>query len=223
MHFNVLQPYLTYLFARPVSLNLSLYDTFNSLYYEFAYRSVGGSATFGYPLYGNILTEYFRYLIEQDNSVIIPGLANILPQGKMTTSEVSLTTVYNTLNNPIVPTAGDMDSFRISYAGPPIGGNDDFVKYVAQANHYIPLWWGTSFMQGGQLGYITGTNSSYPLPIYQRFFVGGIMNNYPLLGFMYDSVGPSENGNIIGGTKMFTVQAKYFIPILKRMKFYGFL
>ena len=78
-------------------------------------------------------------------------------------------------------------------------------------------------MQGAQLGYITGTNSSYPLPIYQRFFVGGIMNNYPLLGFMYDSVGPSENGNIIGGTKMFTVQAKYFIPILKRMKFYGFL
>ena len=221
--FNVLQPYLTYLFARPVSLNLSLYDTFNSLYYEFAYRSVGGSATLGYPLYGNILTEYFRYLIEQDNSVIIPGLANILPQGKVTTSEVSLTTVYNTLNNPIVPTAGDMDSFRISYAGPPIGGDDDFVKYVAQANHYIPLWWGTSFMQGAQLGYITGTNSSYPLPIYQRFFVGGIMNNYPLLGFMYDSVGPSENGNIIGGTKMFTVQAKYLIPILKKMKFYGFL
>ncbi len=220
---NILQPYLTYLFARPVSFNLSLYDTFNSLYYEFAYRSVGGSITLGYPLYGNVLTEYFRYLIEQDNSVIIPGLANILPQGEVTTSEVSLTTVYNTLNSPIVPTAGDMDSFRISYAGSPIGGNDDFVKYVAQANHYIPLWWGTSFMQGAQLGYITGTNSSQPLPVYQRFFVGGIMNNYPLLGFMYDSVGPSENGNIMGGTKMFTVQAKYFIPILKRMKFYGFL
>ena len=221
--FNVLQPYLTYIFARPLSFNLSLYDTFNSLYYEFAYRSVGGSITLGYPLYGNILTEYFRYLIEQDNSVVIPGLINILPQGKVTTSEVSLTTVYNTLNNPIVPTAGDMDSFRVSYAGPPIGGNDDFVKYVIQANHYIPLWWGTSFMQGAQLGYITGTNSSYPLPIYQRFFVGGIMNNYPLLGFMYDSVGPSEDGNLVGGTKMFTVQAKYFIPILKRMKFYGFL
>ena len=221
--FNILQPYLTYIFARPLSASLSLYDTFNSLYYEFAYRSVGGSVTFGYPLYGNVLTEYFRYLLEQDNSVIIQGLTNILPQGKVTTSEVSLTTVYNTLNNPIVPTAGDMDSFRVSYAGPPIGGNDDFVKYVIQANHYIPLWWGTSFMQGAQLGYITGTNSSYPLPIYQRFFVGGIMNNYPILGFMYDSVGPSEDGNLVGGTKMFTVQAKYFIPILKRMKFYGFL
>ncbi|MHB1660888.1 MAG: outer membrane protein assembly factor BamA [bacterium] len=220
---NILQPYLTYIFARPLSFNLSLYDTFNSLYYEFAYRSVGGSVTLGYPLYGNVLTEYFRYLLEQDNSVIIPGLSNILPQGKVTTSEVSLTTVYNTLNNPIVPTAGDMDSFRISYAGNPIGGNDDFVKYVAQANHYIPLWWGTSFMQGAQFGYITPTRASQPLQIYQRFFVGGIMNNYPLLGFMYDSVGPNENGNLIGGTKMLTVQAKYFIPILKRMKFYGFL
>lgn len=221
--FNILQPYLTYIFARPVSFSLSLYDTFNSLYYEFAYRSVGGSVTFGYPLYGNILTEYLRYLIEQDTSVIIPGLTNILPQGKVITSEVSLTTVYDTLNNPMVPTAGDMDSFRISYAGSPIGGNDDFVKYVVRANHYIPLWWGTSFMQGAQLGYVTTTNSSHPLQIYQRFFVGGIMNNYPLLGFMYDSVGPSENGNLIGGTKMFTVQAKYFIPILKKMKFYGFL
>ena len=93
--FNILQPYLTYIFARPLSASLSLYDTFNSLYYEFAYRSVGGSVTFGYPLYGNVLTEYFRYLIEQDDSVIIPGLVNILPQGKVTTSEVSLTTVYS--------------------------------------------------------------------------------------------------------------------------------
>lgn len=221
--FNILQPYLTYIFARPVSLNYSLYDTFNSLYYEFAYRSVGTSVTLGYPLYGNVLTEYFRYLLEQDNSVIIQGLSNILPQGLITTSEVSMTTVYNTLNNPVMPTSGDMDSFRISYAGPPIGGNDEFVKYVVNASHYIPLWWGTSLMGGSQLGYITPTNSGNPLPIYQRFFVGGIMNNYPLLGFMYDSVGPSQNGNLIGGTKMFTVQAKYFIPILKQMKFYGFL
>ncbi len=221
---NILQPYLTYVFARPVSFNLSLYDTFNSLYYEFAYRSVGGSVTLGYPIYGNILTEYVRYLLEEDNSVIISGLSNILPQGEVTTSEVSLTTVYNTLNNPIVPTAGDMDSFRISYAGRPIGGNDDFVKYVVQGNHYIPLWWGTSLMGGAQLGYITTTTASEPLPIYQRFFVGGIMNTYPLLGFMYDSVGPNDgSGNLIGGTKIFTVQAKYFIPILKRMKFYGFL
>ncbi|MHB8231327.1 MAG: outer membrane protein assembly factor BamA [bacterium] len=220
---NILQPYLTYIFAKPLSFNLSLYDTFNSLYYEFAYRSAGGSFTLGYPLYGNVLTEYFRYLIEQDNSVIVPGLSNILPQGRVTTSEVSLTTVYNTLNNPVMPTAGDIDSLRISYAGGPIGGNDDFIKYVAQANHYIPLWWGTSFMQGVQAGYITQTNASKPLQIYQRFFVGGIMNTYPLLGFMYDSVGPTQNGLLIGGTKMLTVQAKYFIPILKQMKFYGFL
>lgn len=220
---NILQPYLTYIFARPLSFNTSVYDTFNSLYYEFAYRTVGASFTMGYPLYGTVLTEYFRYLLEQDNSVIIPGLANILPQGEVTTSEVSLTTVYNTLNNPMLPTAGDLDSFKISYAGSPIGGNDDFVKFLAQANHYIPLWWGTSFMQGAQVGYITTTSAANPLPIYQRFFVGGIMNTYPLLGFMYDSVGPSENGNLTGGTKMATVQAKYFIPLLKKMGFYGFL
>ncbi|RZD15067.1 MAG: outer membrane protein assembly factor BamA [Candidatus Acidulodesulfobacterium ferriphilum] len=221
--FNILQPYLTYIFAKPLSFNLSLYDTFNGLYYEFAYRSVGGSITLGYPLYKNVLTEYFRYLLEEDTSVIIPGLLNILPQGRLITSEASLTTVYNTLNNPMVPTAGNLDSFRVSFAGPPIGGNDDFIKFVAQANHYIPLWWGTSFMQGAQAGYVTSTRSSVALPIYQRFFVGGIMNTYPLLGFMYDSVGPSQNGLLIGGTKMFTVQAKYSVPILKKMGFYGFL
>ncbi len=221
--FNIFQPYLTYIFARPLSLNFSAFDNFNSLYYEFAYRSVGGSVTFGYPLYRNILTEYLRYMIEQDNSIIIQGLNNIVPQGKITTSEVSLTTVLSTLNNPMVPTSGDMDSLQVSYAGPPIGGNDDFVQYIAQANHYIPLWWGTSFMQGMQLGYITATRSSNPLPIYQRFFVGGITNTYPLLGFMYDSVGPTENGLLTGGTKFFTVQARYMIPISRVMKFYGFL
>lgn len=221
--FNIVQPYLTYIFARPLSFNLSLYDTFNGLYYEFAYRSVGGSVTLGYPLYKNVLTEYFRYLLEEDTSIIIPGLLNILPQGRLITSEASLTTVYSTLNNPMVPTAGNLDSFRVSFAGPPIGGNDDFVKFVAQANHYTPLWWGTSFMEGAQAGYVTATKPSVALPIYQRFFVGGIMNTYPLLGFMYDSVGPTQNGLIIGGTKMFTVQAKYSIPILKRMGFYGFI
>lgn len=220
---NILQPYLTYIFARPLSFNLSLYDTFNGLYSEFAYRSVGGSVTLGYPLYKNVITEYFRYLLEQDTSVIIPGLANILPQGRLVTSEVSLTTVYSTLNNPMVPTAGDLDSFRVSFAGPPIGGSDDFIKFIAQASHYIPLWWGTSFMQGAQAGYVVATKPSVALPIYQRFFVGGIMNTYPLLGFMYDSVGPSQNGLLIGGTKMFTVQAKYLIPIFKKMGFYGFL
>lgn len=221
--FNVTQPYLTYIFDRPLSFNLSMYDTFNSLYSEFAYRSVGGSVTLGYPLYGNVLTEYLRYLFEQDTSIVVPGLANVLQQGKLMTSEISLTTVYNTLNNPVVPTSGNMDSLRVSFAGPPLGGNDDFVKYVVQADHYIPLWWGTSFMQGIQAGYIIGTNSAEPLPIYRRFFVGGIMNTYPLLGFMYDSVGPTKNGLLIGGTKMLTVQAKYFIPIMKKMKFYGFL
>ncbi|MHB1664030.1 MAG: outer membrane protein assembly factor BamA [bacterium] len=220
---NIMQPYLMYLYGRPISLDVSLYDTFNSLYYEFAYRSAGGSATVGFPLYKNILTEYVRYLIEQDSSVIIPGLANILPQGKLLTSEISFTTVYNTLNNPMVPTAGDMASFRASFAGSPIGGNDDFVKFTAQENHYIPLWWGTSFMASAQAGYIDSTNSNVPLPIYQRFFVGGITSNYPLLGFMYDSVGPTENGLLYGGTRMMTVGAKYLIPILKKMGFYGFL
>ncbi len=220
---NVLQPYLTYLYGKPLSLDVSLYDTFNSLYYEFAYRTLGGSVTVGYPIYKQLITEYVRYLLEQDNSVIIPGLDNILPQGSLLTSELSFTTVYNTLNNPMVPTAGDMASFRASFAGPPIGGNDDFVKLTAQENHYIPLWWGTSFMASGQAGYIETTNSSVPLPIYQRFFVGGITNTYPLLGFMYDSVGPSENGLLYGGTKMFTVGTKYLIPILKKMGFYGFL
>ena len=102
-----------------------------------------------------------------------------------------------------------MPEMRKSSGKPPIAFKDNFKI--------------ASFMQGAQLGYITPTRSSEPLQIYQRFFVGGIMNNYPLLGFMYDSVGPNENGNLIGGTKMLTVQAKYFIPILKRMKFYGFL
>jgi outer membrane protein insertion porin family len=222
---SVLQPYLAYLYGRPLSLDVSIYDTFNALYYEFAYRSVGGSVTVGYPLYKNIITEYARYLIEQDSSIVIPGLINtgLVPQGKILTSEVSLTTVYNTLNNPMIPTAGDNASFRVSYAGPPIGGNDDFLKLTAQESHYIPLWWGTSFMLGSQAGYIMNTNPSIQLPIYQRFFVGGIMNVYPLLGFMYDSVGPTENGLLYGGTKMFTVAARYFIPIVKKMKFYGFL
>ena len=220
---NIMQPYLTYIYGRPISLDVSLYDTFNSLYYEFAYRSAGASVTVGYPLYKRILTEYVRYLIEQDNSVIIPGLSNILPQGNLLTSEVSFTTVYDTLNNPMVPTAGDMASFRTSFAGSPIGGNDDFVKFTAQENHYIPLWWGTSFMASTQAGYIDPTNSNVPLPIYQRFFIGGITNKYPLLGFMYDSVGPTENGLLYGGTRIFTVGTKYLIPIMKKMGFYGFL
>ncbi|MCL4542267.1 MAG: BamA/TamA family outer membrane protein, partial [Deltaproteobacteria bacterium] len=220
--FNLLQPYLGYIFARPLSFNLSLYDTFNGLYSEFTYRSVGTSVTLGYPLYKNVLTEYFRYLLEEDTSVIVPGLLNILPQGRLITSEASLTTVYNTLNNPMTPTAGDLDSFKVSLAGPPIGGSDDFARFVAQATHYIPLWGGTSFMQGAQAGYVVATKPSVPLPIYQRFFVGGIMNTYPLLGFMYDSVGPTQNALLTGGTKMFTVLAEYSIPIVKKMGFSGF-
>ncbi len=220
---NIFQPSL---FGKPVSLGLSIYDTFNALYYEFAYRSVGASVTVGFPLYKNVLTEFVRYLFEQDTSVVIPGLIQLNPlitQGKILTSEVSLTTVYNTLNNPIFPTSGDNASFRVSYAGYPIGGNDDFLRIVVQESHYIPLWWETSLVFGAQAGYVTPTRSGVPLPIYQRFFVGGIMNTYPLLGFMYDSVGPSENGLLYGGTRIFTVMAKYLIPIVKKMHFYGFL
>jgi len=221
--FNVRQPYLAYIFNRPLSFDMSLYDTFNSLYSEFAYRSVGGSVTLGYPLYGRMLTEYVKYLLDENTSVVIPGLSNILSQGTMITSEISLTTVYNTLNNSMAPTAGDLDSFKVSFAGHPIGGNDDFVKVLLHLNHYIPLWGGTSLMQGAQMGYIVSTRSSSALPIYKRFFVGGITNVYPLLGFMYDSVGPTQNGLLVGGSKMLTVQIKYLVPILKRAGLYGFL
>lgn len=221
--FNILQPYLTYVFNRPLSLNLSLYNTFNSLYSEFAYRSVGGSVTLGYPLYGRMLTEYVKYLLDENTSVIEPGLSNILSQGALITSEVSLTTVYNTLNDSMNPTSGDLDSIKISFAGHPIGGNNNFIKVLLHLNHYIPLWGGTSLMEGAQAGYITSTSSSAALPIYQRFFVGGITNVYPLLGFMYDSVGPTQNGLLVGGTKMLTVQAKYLVPIMKSAGLYGFL
>jgi outer membrane protein insertion porin family len=65
----------------------------------------------------------------------------------------------------------------------------------------------------GRLGWLTA-HSGGDLPIYERFFLGGINS---LRGFDYYSVGPRdpETGDVVGGERMVQLNLEYRFPLYK--------
>ena len=130
--------------------------------------------------------------------------------GKRTISKIGPSYVYNTVDNPIFPTAGRRFTLSSDFAG--LGGNTNFVNPRAEAIWYFPQTKRTSFGFRVAGEYIRPYGHTVALPIFQKIFLGG---EYSIRGFDIRSVSPRDDtaGVQIGGNKSLLFNAEYLIHI----------
>ncbi len=105
------------------------------------------------------------------------------------TSSVRGSINFDTRNDRLFPTKGVFASASAEWATPYIGSQSDYYRLSATGNFYYPIWGPFVFRTRLDFGYI-GSSSSLGVPIYERYFLGGINT---IRGFQLFSLGPKVN------------------------------
>ncbi len=146
--------------------------------------------------------------------------------GKSLTSAITPGISYDSRDHFFNPTEGTKSAFAFKFAG--LGGDSRFIKSDIGARWYYPLLkdpkWGGSyvFALGGTLGYGIGfdqpSSSKYELPLFERYFPGGINS---VRGFADRSLGPKEDGDVVGGDKQAIVNVEIHFPVAEQFGLRG--
>jgi outer membrane protein insertion porin family len=156
--------------------------------------------------------------------------------GKSLTSSVTPGLSYDSRDHFFAPTEGTKSAFSIKMAG--LGGDTRFIKSDVSGRWHYPLLkdpkWGGNWVLalGGQLGYGIGLaerdNGTKDLPLFERYFLGGINS---VRGFAERSLGPRAPSNcrprtpggdpicrdtdVIGGEKAMVLSSEILFPIME--------
>ena len=152
--------------------------------------------------------------------------------GQSLTSAVTPNMTYDSRDHFFAPTEGTKSAFAVKMAG--LGGDSRFIKSDVSARWHYPLLkdpnWGGSYVLalGGSLGYGIGfgqdSNGKHDLPLFERYFLGGINS---VRGFQERSIAPrvpsgcDSNGQnctsteVIGGDKAVVVNTELLFPIME--------
>ena len=193
------------------------FDIYNleKQYTDFTKKSNGGDIRLGFPLGFEETRGYLTYRYEESEIYDISTSAGtyITDQaGRNTLSSITASIVRDTRDSYLAPMSGSNNSVSTEVAGGFFGGTRSFVKHLGNSSWFYPVFWDTSVMLHGAIGYAEGTEGK-DLPIDERFFVGG-MNT--VRGFDPRSLGPKdENGIVIGGNKELIFNVEYLFPLAK--------
>ena len=152
--------------------------------------------------------------------------------GQSLTSAVTPNMTYDSRDHFFAPTEGTKSAFAVKMAG--LGGDSRFIKSDVSARWHYPLLkdpnWGGSYVLalGGSLGYGIGfgqdSNGKHDLPLFERYFLGGINS---VRGFQERSIAPRAPSNcdpngqnctsteVIGGDKAVVVNTELLFPIME--------
>jgi outer membrane protein insertion porin family len=193
------------------------FDIYNleKQYTDFTKKSNGGDIRLGFPLGLEETRGYLTYRYEESEISDISTSAGtyITEQaGKNTLSSITASIVRDTRDSYLAPMSGSNNTVSTEVAGGFFGGTRSFVKHLGNSSWFYPVFWDTSVMLHGAIGYAEGIEGK-TLPIDERFFVGG-MNT--VRGFDSRSLGPiDESGIVIGGNKELIFNVEYLFPLAK--------
>ncbi|MDE2761482.1 MAG: outer membrane protein assembly factor BamA [Gemmatimonadota bacterium] len=220
------------LFQSTVSGSVSLFNS-TDRFYQFATgrrQRAGFTTRFGVPFPGSLQTRLFlgyslaRTKYEAFRSAEDQSLFG-LPTGVLSSVSVGIT--RQTLNHPLFPTSGSLQSWNVELNGGVLGGAGDFVKHTANAQWMVPigqLGGGGSSAGGVQFalglsvrgGALFGDASGFP---FESFWLGGVQFGEPLRGYDETTITPRgyfREGPVSGiaqvdrlGNAFFSATAEY--------------
>ncbi len=206
------------------SFLLNAYNT-ETEYTDFTEKRKGGKIGFGYSFTRNISASLAFRLDTTDvfdpGNAISPILKEEFSKGAQKTHSLTFHIDRNTTDKYIDPSRGTAQSATVEYAGGPLGGDSDFVKYFLNGRAYFPVVASTVLSGNILWGHVISTVGGR-VPIYERFFLGG---PYTIRGFESRTISPVDpnTGEDIGGTKELVINVEYLIPLWGEMGFKGVL
>ena len=207
-------------FTEPRFLDMNLAAGFDLFHKEidrtdkshFKNRKTGGGIRLGFPiteeLRGSIRYTFVRddiYEVENGASTVIQqqeGIANI--------SSVGYSLTYDTRNHHRNPNRGLYINLSQDFAG--VGGDVNYLRTVAEARAYYPLWNKITLVGRVIGGYITGLGGD-DIRLNDNYYKGGDL----VRGFDSGGLGPRVlNGDSLGGKIFYagTIEARFPIPYL---------
>jgi outer membrane protein insertion porin family len=172
-------------------------------------------------------TMAYEFTRDKINNIESGAPASILDaEGTSLTSAVIPGFTYDSRDHFFNPTEGTKSLFAVKIAG--LGGDSRFVKTDLGARWYYPLLkdpnWGGSYVlsvggpRGWGVGYASASDGGHDLPLFERYFPGGINS---VRGYADRSLGPKEDGDVIGGDKQAIMNFEVLFPIAEQFGLRG--
>lgn len=212
--FNSRRNAYTFTFVNP-----RLYDTDFSLavdlyhwrddYIDYRKRTTGVSTRVSHPIgeYTSVGLGYRfdRYkLYDMDDDV--SDLIRRYDTGVRYSSVGSVTLVRDSTDGK-TPTKGNIDSIRVDYGGGLLAGDDDFIAVTLEHQSYYQLM-KNHVLHGRVKGAALYKNGSKDVPVFERFWMGGINS---VRGYDSRDIVPRDRktNDRIGGTRMAFANLEY--------------
>lgn len=224
---------------KPVHASFSLYSTTYDWSSSFDERRRGGYVRFGrrlkwpdrysrvYLTYRLEQVEYFGFDASYTGSLrwvdwneSKPDSAKTLREWPEMNSDLEFRYVRDSRDMPEFASSGSIFSYETEVAGGFLGGDVDYHKHLLVSEFYFPMPYKTALAIHVSAGYVSNFSPSKDVPFSERFTPGGVSLDGQVRGYGDRSIGPSENGTILGGRTMLTYNIEYQIPIV-RQQVYG--
>ncbi|HVM98134.1 MAG TPA: outer membrane protein assembly factor BamA [Candidatus Acidoferrales bacterium] len=203
-----------------------------------AFRLLYPLPSLGYPsIFGFSLEDTrvgLEYRIENaeitDVSTIAPASIHA-EQGSSLTSSITPRLFRDTRNHPFDPTAGSLQDLSFEFAG--IGGDSKFYKFEARGRWYYPFLKSDTlgtfvFASGANFGYGHGYDGQTELPLFERYFPGGInsVRGFRILSLgqrvpTFNQYGTSLGYESIGGSQQLIFNEEMIFPIVESLGLKG--
>jgi outer membrane protein assembly factor BamA len=146
------------------------------------------------------LSGFFGYRLEHDDfSKVDQATINAVGgfQNKGLISGPILGLAWNTTDNLLNPSRGEILSFSADQAGAPWGGSYGFYRFGGEAKKYWSIGWETIFATRLKIGFADAIGAIENLPLSERLYAGGEKS---VRGYGRRKLGPrSKADDPIGG------------------------
>ncbi|MEA2060478.1 MAG: outer membrane protein assembly factor BamA [Thermodesulfobacteriota bacterium] len=207
-----------WLFDIPLSAGFDLYN-WETEYDYYDKESRGAAVRFGYMIL-DYTYLWFKYGFEDFEITNVDDDYTDVDPGTYVTSSVTTSLSYDSRNSRINPTRGMDHRISVEYAGQGLGGEIDFIKYIAETGWYFPLFWKFTGFLHAKTGYLDDKSDRDIEIDYERFYLGG-MNS--VRGFDWQDINASDSDEIEirGGEKMIQFNAELIFPLFEEVGLTG--
>ncbi|NDV20198.1 outer membrane protein assembly factor BamA [Pseudodesulfovibrio sp. JC047] len=188
-------------------------------YSQYSKDAIGSNLYFFYPL-GEYTTLKWDYGLESYNITDVASDASDDvkdDEGSHLASMLSASISRNTFDNYMSPTTGTKLVFNLIFAGGPIGGTDDYIKYTGSHDWYTPVFEKVVFHTKVWAGYIHENFGGGKIPTAPRFELGGVNS---IRGYSNYDITPTEgpdSSSTLGGDKAFYTNIELKRPISEEL------